>query len=190
MKTFLIFYLIFIWCPKGWAQNDLGLKAIEILASSELSIKGDTNISEFGCVFNTIYLEECREVIYKKNGNDINFSNAVLSLKNKGFDCGNKAINKDFHSLLKTKTYPIITLELTKITLTGQKIGEARVKIMIAGAKREYMVPVSILSEPTNRFVGKLKLDIKDFNLEPPKKMFGLIVIKEKIEIDFKLVAK
>ena len=37
---------------------------------------------------------------------------------------------------------------------------------------------------------GKLKLNIKDFSLEPPKKMLGLIVVSEIIEINFKLVLK
>ncbi|MCB0465569.1 MAG: YceI family protein [Aequorivita sp.] len=189
MKRLLAYFLLLFFCLKSFAQNNFETKTIQILATSELSIKGDTNISEFGCVFNTAYLEDNRVVTFKKNGNDIRFNNAVLSLKNKGFDCGNNAINKDFHSLLKTKEYPIISLELIKILLNKEKRSKAFVKITIAGIKKEYSFPIEIISSPMNHFVGKLKLDIRDFNLEPPKKMFGLIVIKEEIEIDFDLVA-
>jgi hypothetical protein len=174
----------------GWSQNEFISKTIQILAGSELSIKGDTNISEFGCEFNTYYLEEYREVVYKRNANNISFKNAVLSLKNRGFDCGNKIINKDFHAMLNTKVYPNITLELNEITFNKDKKATAHVLIIIAGTKKEYIFPIDVISSPLSRFVGKLKLDINDFSLVPPKKMFGLIVIKDEIEIDFNLVAK
>jgi len=171
----------------GWAQNRFVAKSIEILPNSELSISGDTNISGFGCEFNTFYLEQCREVVYLKDGNHIRFKNAILSLKNEGFDCGNKGINKDFHSLLNTKEYPKITLELTDITLNRADRGKANVKITIAGKERKYSLPIEIVTSPTHCFIGKLSLDIRNFGLQLPKKLFGLIVIKEEIEINFNL---
>lgn len=188
MNRFTIYCLVFLFSLSGWAQDNFVSKSIEILQNSELSITGDTNISKFGCEFNTFYLEQCDEVVYHQEGNRFNFKNAVLTLKNKGFDCGNKAINKDFHALLNTEEYPKITLELTEITLDNNK-GKASVKINIAGKENTYLVPVSIVTATTNRFVGKLKLDIRDFGLEPPKKFLGLIIIKEEIEINFNLVA-
>ncbi|WGF91593.1 YceI family protein [Aequorivita marisscotiae] len=190
MNRFGLYCLVFMFSLNGWAQNDFITKSIEILAGSELSIKGDTNISEFGCEFSTYYLEECREVVYKRIGNNIHFKNAVLSLKNKGFNCGHKIINKDFHALLNTKEYPNITLELNEITFNKSNEKVAHVLITIAGTQKEYTFPIDVISSSLNRFVGKLKLNINDFNLEPPKKMFGLIVIKDEIEIDFNLVAR
>lgn len=188
MYRFLLFCFILMLNIKGWTQTEFAVKTVQILASSELSIKGDTNISEFGCEFNTLYLEQCNEIVYSQEGNHLNFKNAVLTLKNEGFDCGNKGINKDFHALLNTKEYPKITLELTDIILDKDE-GEASVKINIAGKENIYNVPIAIFTTATNRFVGKLKLDIKDFGLEPPTKFLGLIVIKEEIEINFNLVA-
>ncbi len=190
MNRLLVYFLFFLFSIKAWTQSEFSTKTIQILPTSELSIKGDTNISEFGCVFNTAYLEKNRVVTYKQHGNAISFNNAVLSLQNKGFNCGNNAINKDFHSLLNTKEYPIIILELTKITFIEKEKAKAYVKITIAGKKKEYSLPIDIHSSTTFRFIGKLKLNIKDFNLEPPKKMFGLIVIKEEIEIAFDLGAR
>ncbi len=190
MNRFLLYCSTFMCCLNGFAQDDFIAMKIKILPSSQLSITGDTNISQFECVFNTLYLEDFREVAYRRNGDAINFKNAILFLKNEGFDCGNKVINKDFHALLNTKKYPKITLELTEIKINKGKRGEAYVKIAIAGKEKKYRFPVDIISAPLDRFIGKLKLDIRDFNLEAPKKMFGLIVIKDEIEIDFELVAR
>ncbi len=189
MKRFTLYYLVFLCSLNGWAQDGFVAKSIEVLQNSELSITGDTNINKFGCEFNTFYLEQCREVVYQKEGNSISFKNAILTLKNEGFDCGNKAINKDFHSLLNTKEYPKITLELTEIILDKVDKGKASVKINIAGKEMTYIVPIEIVAAPVNRFIGKLKLDIRDFGLEPPKKLLGLIVIKEEIDINFNLAA-
>ncbi len=189
MNRYLLYFLILLGAVKGFAQGEMVSKTIKILPGSELSIQGDTNITEFGCGFDTDFLEGCKKINYTENGNDIYFKNAVLILKNKGFDCGSKGINKDFHSLLKTAQYPQISLELTKINLLQSNKGMAWVYITIAGITHEYKLPID-LPESLDHFTGNLKLNINDFNLEPPRKMLGLIVIKEEIEIDFNLVAK
>lgn len=189
MKLFTIYCLLLLFSLKGWTQIGYKPKSIEILANSELSITGDTNINKFGCYFNTFYLEPSKDILYQKNAKNINFKNAVLTLKNKSFDCGNKAINKDFHSLLNTEEYPKITLEVTEISLEKINQGKACVVITIAGIEHTYVVPVTIVNGPINRFSGKLNLDIRDFGLKPPKKLLGLIIIKEEIEINFNLAA-
>lgn len=184
-------YFLFLFINiNAFSQNAFVAKTVQILENSELSITGDTNISEFGCEFNTSYMEKSRDIEYHRNGSHLIFKNAILSLRNEGFDCGNKGINKDFHSLLNTQEYPKITLELTSINLLDGNKSKACVKITIAGTEKNYKVPIAIMEGPAHRFIGKLKLDITDFGLKPPKKMLGLIVIKEEIEIDFNLVAK
>src|SRR5690606_16524431 len=122
---------------------------------------GDTNINEFECDFNTNYLVDPRAITYLKKGNEINFNNAILSLNNKGFDCGNKGINKDLHSLLKTQQYPTITIELTDVIFGSTEEVNACVLITIAGKQKKYSFPVTIKTSSEPRFMGKLKLDIR-----------------------------
>lgn len=190
MNRIILYFLVFVISMNAWSQDNFVAKTIQFLENSKLSITGDTNISGFGCEFDTFYLEAYNDILYDKNGDKLSFKNAILSLKNKGFDCGSRGINKDFHSLLNTKEYPKITLELTEINLAGGDKSNACVKITIAGKEKVYVVPIAIIAANSHRFIGKLKLDIRDFDLKPPKKMLGLIVINEEIEIDFNLVAK
>src|SRR5690554_4014489 len=133
MNRFVQICSVIMFTASGWAQTGFVSKSIEISQNSTLSISGDTNINKFGCDFNTFYLEPCRDIVYKKTGNNVAFKNAVLSLRNEGFDCGHRAINKDFHALLQTKDHPRITLELTEISLLPNDTGNACVKITIAG---------------------------------------------------------
>ena len=65
----------------------------------------------------------------------------------------------------------------------------ALLELFIAGKSQSYFIPLTVSKEDTDHiFVsGVLKLNIADFDLVPPKKVFGLIKVSEHIEIDFKL---
>jgi len=175
---------------QGWGQDGYSKKKVNVLPTTRLFINGEANVKKFSCVFNAHYLDKEREVMYVLENNSIRFKNAVLSLANEGFDCGHSAINKDFHKLLQTKEHPRILIELQKITLLEDKKGRVEVIVSIAGKKKKYTIPIDIIASPVDRYVGQLHLNIRDFNLDPPTKMFGLIVIKDEVEITFDLLAR
>ena len=106
------------------------------------------------------------------------------------FDCGNRKINKDFHELLKSKEHPEILLKLKKIDMSEEGNSIVTIGFTIAGVNKDYKFPVEITRDKQLCFDGKLKLNIKDFNLEAPSKIFGLIVLDEVIEINFNLNVK
>ena len=56
----------------------------------------------------------------------------------------------------------------------------------IAGVEKEYLVPV-IFNSNTNNVKGQLKLNIKDFKLKSPKKLLGMVVVNDNVEINFNL---
>ena len=190
MKSFMLLCLILCLSTNLNAQNGSEKRMVQILADSELTITGDTNINKFLCGFDTKRLERSKEISFIQQGNNFKLQNAVLTLNNQGFDCGNKAINKDFHALLRTEEYPTISLEITELTVQNDAQALAKVRITIAGKHKNYSLPVKIADTAVDCFTGTLKLDINDFGLKPPKKMFGLIVVKEDIEINFNLTVK
>src|SRR5690606_38238619 len=107
-----------------------------------------------------------------------------------GFDCGGKGINRDFHGLLKSDIYPKIIIKLKEIKLYPNKknTADALIEIEIAGKSQTYHMKTEYFKNQNWIINGELKLNIQDFNLEAPKKMLGLIVVSESIEINFKLV--
>ena len=187
MKRFLIIFVFFFFTRFLHAQNSYHQESIKILPVSQLTISGDTNINAFLCDFNTALLKQSQNINYKSDASRISFKNAILTLNNKGFDCGNKGINKDFQLLLQSEEYPEISLELKEIRFTGESLANAEVTISIAGEQKNYKVPIEIETHPTTHYKGILHLNIRDFELKPPKKLFGLIVLKEEIEIKFNL---
>ena len=190
MKKILILLFVLIGSTFAYAQDIFQKQQVEVLPASHLMITGDTNINDFTCNFDTAFLKGPQLISYMETSENIKFSNAVLVLNTRGFDCGSRAINKDFHELIKSDKYPEILLEIKDIKLHPNTNGFARVKITIAGQERFYEVPVGIRNTEIAEFKGKLELDIYDFNLEPPKKLFGIIKVKDDIEIYFDLKVK
>lgn len=190
MKKLMLIVMLMFCGTITQAQDNFEKKTVQVLPTSSLTITGDTNINKFTCNFDTSYLKEPQLIHFSENNSEINFTGAVLTLVTKGFDCGSKAINKDFHALIKSDQHPEIFLEMNKVKLISPTKGVARVCITIAGKQKFYDLPVNIKKGKISEFKGKLELDIKDFDLEPPKKLFGIIVVKDDIQINFDLRVK
>ncbi len=187
MRTLLLSFFFIFAFALGFAQSTSRNTSVSILPNSKLTITGDTNISDFTCAFDPTMIPSAKKVKVTEKQDELLFENAILSLDNTGFDCGSKGINRDFHALIKTEEYPSIFLELKKLKIMTQKSAIADVLITIAGKKKNYKLPVEIIDGETPQYKGNLSLNINDYNLEPPKKMFGLIVVKEDIDINFNL---
>ena len=189
MKTLLLFFLI-IGCSASFSQNGFQNQSIQILPKSQLTITGDTNINTFLCNFNTALIPHNKNLRCTVNKAEISFENAKLRLEDQGFDCGNKSINRDFQKLIQSDKYPEIILEIKKLYFKTSNHAKAEVIISIAGKHKKYKIPVEIINSPTPRYKGNLQLNINDFELTPPKKIFGLIEVKEDIEINFNLIVE
>lgn len=191
MKTYLLLFSLLISSLAGIAQPSVETREIEILPESSLSISGNTNISQFECEFNTVCFEnQSITVNFSEKGNVLDFRNSILPLENTNFDCGNRRINKDFRELLKTEKHPEILLKIQQIEMSDQQNAHVTLNFEIAGKDKNYRFPVRVTGEDQLCFEGKLALNIKDFDLEAPSKIFGLIVIEEEISINFKLNIK
>ncbi|TDU33807.1 YceI-like domain-containing protein [Gelidibacter sediminis] len=166
--------------------------SVRITPQSKLHIKGTSNVTDFTCQYNIKNLNKPIRIHYVSTADVIKFKKSELILENSGFDCGGKGINRDFHDLLKSNTYPEITLSLKQIKLKPdtKNIADATVQIEIAGQKHTYHMETKFHKDNGWHISGVLKLNIKDFQLEAPKKMLGLIVVSEEIEINFKLVVE
>lgn len=180
---------MFLLCL-GFSQTEEQQLTIEILPESHLEISGNTNISTFNCVFNTTLISGEKKVYFKNKESSLYFEHTSLILTNSGFDCGSRGINRDFHKLLKTETYPEIQLILTEVKPINTELAEVETMIIIAGISKSYRFPVEIRNAQNLRVQGSLKLNIADFALKPPRKLLGLISVKNDIEINFNLKIK
>lgn len=125
---------------------------------------------------------------YSVKDNKIHFNKTTLLLNNTHFDCGGNGINRDFLKTLNTANYPQIALTLNQIETTETpSVLSALITIQIAGVSRNYNIPVDVVKHKMLNVNGQLKLELTDFNLKAPSKLFGIISVEDNIEINFNL---
>lgn len=161
--------------------------SVIVSSTSELYIKGKTNVNHFKCEFNIKELNKPIPVRYKMLDGKMIFEKAKLVLNTDCFDCGNRGMNKDFRALLKSDIYPEILMELKQIDRVSPSVVKANVELSIAGTSRSYYLPLELKEGQDIQVTGTLKLNITDFGLEAPTKALGLIVVSEEIEIKLDL---
>ena len=190
MKKILFF--VFILTTLAFTKSIFENTSVIITPTSKLFIEGKTNISNFTCQFNISKLNNPIPVFYKGNKSSMVFNKTVLELENNCFDCGGKGINNDFQELLKSELYPKTYINLKEISIDDNNPScvFASINIHMAGATKSYTIPVELNQKENLHIKGILNLDICDFNLEPPKKALGLVVVKNMIEINFDLMVK
>ncbi|HUH28114.1 YceI family protein [Gelidibacter sp.] len=192
MKRFLFILPFLILVSFSKINTVKNSKTVRITPKSELQINGTSNVKDFTCEYEIQNLNKPIRIHYEKEQDIIKFEKSVIILENNGFDCGGKGINKDFHGLLQSDIYPRISLTLKQINLKSDKknMADALIDIEIAGLTKSYHMETTFQNMENWLISGKLKLNIKDFKLEAPKKMFGLVVVSDEIEISFKLVVE
>lgn len=181
MKTIGILAVI-ILLSFGFSKNQTKVK---ITNKSEVSIKGKSNVNSFECKYDSDFIENDLQISITRNNNKILLEGAKLSIKSTGFDCAHKMITKDFKSILKADEYPHIVINVKEINTAKENI-TAKLNVKIAGVEKEYLVPV-IFNSNTNNVKGLLKLNIKDFKLKSPKKLLGMVVVNDNVDINFNL---
>lgn len=192
MKNVILSFICLLML--GFSTNNSGFKTAEFLieGNSELGIAGSTNVNEFNCNLIFGIINSKVNTLYQKDSNKIKFQVANLSLANECFDCGSRMMNNDFLEMLKTERYPNIALDLKEIIINPKNPNEniALLNISLAGRSKLYSIWLNVNQSDKINASGCLKLNLSDFNLVPPKKMLGLVVVDDAIEINLDLKIK
>lgn len=143
-----------------------------------VKINGSTNVNSFQCTNNK----------FKNDGvysfSEKNLPNIILKVTD--FDCGNKMMTKDFQRILNAEKYPEMTIKFIKFT-KAQKNFVAVVEVKMMNQSRRYSVEFEL---ENNKMTGRKNVKFSDFNIIPPKKMGGMIVVKDDLDLTFSLATK
>jgi hypothetical protein len=166
------------------AQDSYRNEIISIQPHSELIIAGSTNVNKFDCTFDIELISSPIAIAYQRKEDLVKLKDLKLSLRTSGFDCGNKRMNADFQDLLMSHKYPAIEIEVKQLELIAGDYQKAFLQVTMAGKSKQYELPVLVKDD---FYKGKLRLNIRDFGLEPPRKALGLIEVNEIIKVQFDL---
>lgn len=165
MRPFYILLLFLISIIKLSAQENF------------VKINGSTNVNSFQCI-NSKFKHEAYSFSEK------NLPNIILKVTD--FDCGNKMMTKDFQKILNAEKYPEMTIKFLNF-IKNQKKFLAVVEVKMMNQSRKYNVEFNL---ENNKMVGRKNVKFSDFNITPPKKMGGMVVVKDDLDLTFSLSTK
>jgi hypothetical protein len=196
MKKFISLILLFVLFT-GILHSQTTVK-VDLMKNSWLAINGTTNIIGFKLIHNgEKLLGKSITMNATQSQNKIYLSQNQLVIQVKNFSSNNPMALRDFMKLIKSDTYPTIKTQLNYIeTSPGNEKdlyskGNASVNITITGITKQYVIPVS--SNKHGEYIsvaGGKEISIRDFGLEPPIEMMGMIKVSEWININFNMNCK
>ena len=118
--------------------------------------------------------------INKNSITDIKFVVPVESLVS-----GKSAMDRNTYEALESEKYPNIIFEAESITtLNGND--EVKGKMTIHNVTKEVVIPMAVShSEGEYILQGFIQLQMRDFNIEPPKFMMGAVKTGEVVSVKF-----
>lgn len=168
-----------------------------IRESSSLTIAGSSNVNKFECTNYENFSNGYIYILTDEKNEHISFSNAILKIDIKSFDCKNPIMNKDFYNTMNARQSPTINVELLSAgpvsngkILKGQS-GKflAEVGISLNGTTKADKIIVYWERTGNNlfRFLGEKELLMSDFGIDAPVAALGLIKVNDQITIKFDL---
>lgn len=160
----------------------------------EVDINGLTNASSYSC--------DCQSENKTRACGQANFAMPKrilvkpisIQLPINHFVCDNRKMTADFAETLQQDKHPNIDIEILQLHLTTslatmptQQNVHATINVHIAGVNKVEEIKLDNLSYKNNQLLlrGGVQLRMSDFNLETPSALFGLIKVKDELDVNF-----
>jgi hypothetical protein len=171
------------------------IKRWAVANNSSLNIEGRSNLSSFCCQV-TRYLEaDTMQYVKNETTRQFIFTNSCLTIDINNFDCHQRTITNDFRKTLKADQYRFLKIQfisLDAFDVRNPQTVKGKVEILLAGQVKYTTIDFTTNSTNTGliQMIGTKTLLFSEFNLHPPKKMAGIVKIKEEIRVNFQLFFK
>ncbi len=168
MRKYVSMILIFLGVMLCTAQQNM------------VQINGSTNINKF----------KCSNTNFKFDKGSYSFlANRLpeISLNVNEFDCGNGMMTKDFRKTLKADIYPRLYISFVNFIKKSNNKYSADVEVKMMNKTVRYNIDFSLIN---NKLIGSRIVNFSDFGITPPRKMGGMIVVRDSLNMVFNMAAK
>jgi hypothetical protein len=162
--------------------------------NSTLRVQGKSNVNSFSCNINE-YTEKDTLIFANIPSKPIKLS-GDLQMNIESFNCHSSLITSDLRKTLKSKEFPKIIIRFlyleTMPTLLKTEIIKGWIEVELAGVIKRFKLDYSFSTGASGdiQLNGGREFCFSDFKLTPPKKLAGLIKIKDEFNVDFKLTLR
>lgn len=176
-------------------------KQVQVHPKSQFWIQGEATTHDFTCVVTRV--EGTGRLLTAQDTLPASASEEETEVQVKvpvqAFDCGNRRMTDDLQETLKMEDHPEIRFELVHASAgaspdsaTAWRAIEALGTLTIAGTKRLIRIQAvgRAFDEHHFRVRGCKPIRMTYFKIDPPTKAFGLIRVKNRVEVQFDLLAQ
>lgn len=165
----------------------LPLKAQDFLVVTGKSviINGNTSFGRFACD----YVDDNGDTLVFESGYVRENPVMDIVLPVDEFGCGNKMLDRDFNKTLQSEDYPYIQVKVEQFFIEDDAYYSS-LSLKLVG-KELFMPKLPFILEENKEGERVLKaefeLNLKYFDLTPPKKFLGLLKVQEELNIKLSL---
>ncbi len=167
--------------------RETAVPAFKAVTVDFINIHGKTNVNSFRFYLNSGTDSGNNEIAYAKFEQ---MENARLNIPVKHLQTDNEYMYADFLTLLKEPEHPEISIAIDESSIqldeTDAQTVELAIYLTIAGVTNRYLIQCTF-TDYVNAVLlkGTMQIKLTDFDLVPPSKMFGLVKVKDDIDIIF-----
>jgi len=169
---------------------------LNIASNTDMTFDGTSNVHDWSCEVTEIKGKGAfaRALLNGSEYPNNAIQNVKISIPVKSIKSGKGKMNDIMYDALKEEEYPNIEYELISSEIIGQTGDEFTVQtsgnLTIAGVTREISLQVEgkKINEEAVKFTGAKNLKMTQFNIEPPKALFGAIRSGDQVDVQFTAV--
>lgn len=150
-----------------------------IVVKQAFTIEGTTSVGDFSCTYEL----DQRDTV-KINSLPTESTSLEYIIPSSAFECHNFFLNKDFKKTIKAKEHREIKVVISGFRKKGNQY-LCNLRLQLAGKEKLY--EATVLKISNNGLSGSLLVQFPDFDLTPPKKIGGLVKVKEDIKLSVNL---
>ncbi len=172
----------------------------EIRPHSQIVFKGSSNINQFTFRSSDISgkgtVDTLAAHLKSVNTSMDKAVNVAFQVNVKTFDSGNSRMNRDMYNALKAEKYATIKFKLDSLQFErflSPTEAEFAVQglLHVAGVENSISLTVTVtkLSDNLYHLQGSKQIRMTDYEIKPPKVLFGLVQARDKLTVEFDIYA-
>ncbi|MDB5245928.1 MAG: hypothetical protein JWQ40_322 [Segetibacter sp.] len=197
--SWLLIIIAFLHINPAFSSPDDGRKKPAtkwvVQKTSTLRIAGSSNVNTFGCDITGYYKPDTIICFDENAGNKSVALKGSLEIDVLKFDCHNRMLTSDLRKTLKADEYPtlvirFLSLERLPAIKNEKDFLKGSVEILLGGSCRRFDISYTFEKSGSSLVLlnGNRSFSFSDFNLKPPRKLAGLVKVKDLFNVDFNLI--
>ena len=163
--------------------------------NSTLQVAGKSNVNNFTCTI-IEYAAKDTIICIDDPSRPIKLS-GELQMDVLSFNCNSSLITKDLRKTLKAETYPTFNIRFLSLQSMpslqhATELIKGCLEVELAGVVKKFELYYAFTGIGAGYFQlkGSHKFCFSDFKLSPPRKLAGLVKIKDEFDVNFQLVLR